>query len=1462
MPEQPPAIAPVYRYFTADLLTNEIISEIPLRGVSWERALKGAGRFSGQIPVTEETDSIGLYDVTMPGQTALYVVRNGVCVWGGIIWARDYSLNSKELSISASEFQSYFYHRKVWKSWNHKFGATVFWVGEESLSWLESRRNWSKNPNPTGSGNTTQWSPRWSWGRTWQAAGGVDGSRSVTLTSTVAGAVGLSGRGFDVMTNPDVAPPTSADVKSVPVEAGEFLSFSVYLKPSFGSTTNIFYRIHDGSGVWLTAASSMSTTTTPSGVWTRVEGSISVPTNGFIVFSVQSTATESFPIGATLVYSKMLIEKSPSVRSWFDGATTAPGDSSVRYSWEGVDGDGYSVLENRVGEPAFRVSFDNGSDVLVRPGSTVKLEFEDSGNIAYDGQYRVATTPAPTKDGFTLVGGSAVADVVSAGASGLWDIYKTKEAHRFNTGDIVRIVMTSVDGVIFPEPYTSTVAVDVPPGLGSNVFRVARTSSANAPDVVVDGTASRPLPVGTYRNTTVTVRQDTYDYIRTLIDAMFVDFVGVDFPNVYLEPGLSTPIDVVQKEAYGGHHIVKTATPHGVAPGQAVQITNVDRLFNGEYEVTDTPAPDTLVYKGGGSVPITPVTPRSASVARISLTNGLARLDTTSNHGYLPGQHIDVHIGEPYGEFSGTWEIHSIPSPTSFCFKIPSSSTYATTDLPYATVTRSAVVNQVTRVEVKDSSVTLQLRDEPTYLVGQSIAVSGVNRRLSIKEKAYDSVSGVASLQTDEPHGLSVGDSITVDGIQDSSVGVSREYSGGVHRTITARPHNFRPGDVVSVDGVDIFKMREYSISGGVATISHGGSNNIAVGSTVTIEDLLDEVGISSRSLASGVATITTSSNHNFSVNDSVYIEGLSDTYRVSSKEVIDGVVILTTDRPHNVQVGQKVVVAGVGVPYNGTEIEVEEATATRIVYAIDQKYWEENGDSYARKGEKLELPMTVPQSKASGTITSVDSYYNGEYVITSRTNRSFQFWRSGNDMASAPATGAGVRVTGHNSLNGTHTVTSRTASTISFSTASADSKAKKVLVLEDEEAPKASMTSPSIFSGTRTVATVTASSLTFVGSVSGVSECETDITIKKQSVFNGTRIITSTPASDRIQFSLPGITSSVYEEATNNKSYITSALYNGTYTITSVDKRERTISYTISGAKTFGSKSVLTHGTSAVRPTAIISTFGPFPGSAGVGIEYDTQRYAGVDVQPTSYRGFELKSVGEILETYADTLNGFEYRIDCSYDADADRFKRTFVLVPINLPDNAEGVSVSPASRFGADKLVFEYPGGSITDMSISESAEDSATRFFAVGTTSLGPDAGPDMGVATATDMLRGDRGRAWPLLDASETIDGVERKEILYGYAERYLSEISQPYATISVSVNGSIPPYVDSYVPGDWCSLIIKDKFIQMRMENDLEPRDDVLVRKIDSFQVNVPDGVTFPETVQLNLVAEWEIDNVK
>ena len=103
-----------YRYFTTNLLSNDVLAEIPFKSVSFERALNSAGTFSGTIPVLPSNTGMDLYNSTMPGKTGLYIVRDGVCVWGGIIWSRSYNVVDRSLNVNASEFTSYLYHRNIW----------------------------------------------------------------------------------------------------------------------------------------------------------------------------------------------------------------------------------------------------------------------------------------------------------------------------------------------------------------------------------------------------------------------------------------------------------------------------------------------------------------------------------------------------------------------------------------------------------------------------------------------------------------------------------------------------------------------------------------------------------------------------------------------------------------------------------------------------------------------------------------------------------------------------------------------------------------------------------------------------------------------------------------------------------------------------------------------------------------------------------------------------------------------------------------------------------------------------------------------------------------------------------------------------------------------------------------------------------------------------------------------------
>ncbi len=103
-----------YRYLFADLLTNSILGELPLTGVSFTQQLNAAGTFSGTFQLAgSNPTALNVANSTIPARTALYVDRDGVLVWGGVVWSRSYNSADQHLSIQAQEFESYLNHRII-----------------------------------------------------------------------------------------------------------------------------------------------------------------------------------------------------------------------------------------------------------------------------------------------------------------------------------------------------------------------------------------------------------------------------------------------------------------------------------------------------------------------------------------------------------------------------------------------------------------------------------------------------------------------------------------------------------------------------------------------------------------------------------------------------------------------------------------------------------------------------------------------------------------------------------------------------------------------------------------------------------------------------------------------------------------------------------------------------------------------------------------------------------------------------------------------------------------------------------------------------------------------------------------------------------------------------------------------------------------------------------------------------
>ena len=103
-----------YRFLFADLLTNQVIGELPLTGVSATQQINSIGSFRGTLLLSGvDADKLNVEAATIPGRTAIYVDRDGVLVWGGILWGRHYASDTQTIEFQAQEFESYLQRRLI-----------------------------------------------------------------------------------------------------------------------------------------------------------------------------------------------------------------------------------------------------------------------------------------------------------------------------------------------------------------------------------------------------------------------------------------------------------------------------------------------------------------------------------------------------------------------------------------------------------------------------------------------------------------------------------------------------------------------------------------------------------------------------------------------------------------------------------------------------------------------------------------------------------------------------------------------------------------------------------------------------------------------------------------------------------------------------------------------------------------------------------------------------------------------------------------------------------------------------------------------------------------------------------------------------------------------------------------------------------------------------------------------------
>lgn len=105
---------PAYRFYLGDVITGELLDELPMTSASYSHVLNEPGECQVTVKLTQPPRKAAvLRQAHRPGRSTIVVARDGVLVWGGLLWRSTPDFDADTVTLTAAGWHSYFRRRVI-----------------------------------------------------------------------------------------------------------------------------------------------------------------------------------------------------------------------------------------------------------------------------------------------------------------------------------------------------------------------------------------------------------------------------------------------------------------------------------------------------------------------------------------------------------------------------------------------------------------------------------------------------------------------------------------------------------------------------------------------------------------------------------------------------------------------------------------------------------------------------------------------------------------------------------------------------------------------------------------------------------------------------------------------------------------------------------------------------------------------------------------------------------------------------------------------------------------------------------------------------------------------------------------------------------------------------------------------------------------------------------------------------